>query len=68
MAGPMVSCGAPRHAVFRLMAKDISPAYAYMRVKGVEPVVEIVDGVFFNFQDRDGNLLMVADVPLAPRS
>ena len=54
--------------VFHFMTKDIGAAYTYMRDKGVELVGEIVDGVFFNFKDPDGNLLMVADVPLAPRS
>ena len=28
---------------------------------------EITNGVFFNFRDPDGNLLMVADVPPAPK-
>lgn len=54
-----------RKPAFHFMTRDIGGAYAYMSKKGVELVGEIIDGVFFNFKDPDGNLLMVADVPLA---
>ena len=46
---------------------DLPSAFVYMRAKGITLVGEITDGIFFNFEDPDGNLLMVADVPPAPR-
>lgn len=52
---------------FHFDSDDIPAAFTYMRAKGVTLVGEITDGIFFNFQDMDGNLLMVANVPPAPR-
>jgi catechol 2,3-dioxygenase-like lactoylglutathione lyase family enzyme len=53
--------------VFHLNSDDIPAAFAYMREKGVVLVGEITHGAFFNFRDLDGNLLMVANVPPAPK-
>lgn len=53
-----------RKPAFHFMTRDIRSAYSYMKEKGVQLAGDIVDGVFFNFKDPDGNLLMVADVPL----
>jgi len=53
--------------VFHLNSDDIDAAFAYMRDKGVALASEITNGLFFNFRDPDGNLLMVADVPPAPK-
>lgn len=53
--------------VFHLNSDDIPAAFAYMREKGVALAGEITDGIFFNFRDPDGNLLMVANVPPAPK-
>jgi hypothetical protein len=54
--------------LFHLNSRDIPAAYAYMEMLGVPGLGPIIDGVFFNFSDPDGNLLMVADVPPSPRS
>jgi catechol 2,3-dioxygenase-like lactoylglutathione lyase family enzyme len=53
--------------VFHFNSDDLPSAFAYMQAKGVALVDEITGGIFFNFQDPDGNLLMVANVPPAPK-
>ena len=58
-AGPHTS-----KPLFHFMTRDIHGAYAQMRDNHVDLIGEVSDGVFFNFKDPDGNLLMVADVPL----
>jgi len=56
-----------RKPAFHFNTDDIAGAYAHMRDNGVEFVGDVIDGVFFEFKDPDGNLLMVADVPPAPK-
>jgi catechol 2,3-dioxygenase-like lactoylglutathione lyase family enzyme len=56
-----------RKPAFHFNTDDVAGAYASLRDRGVELVGEVVDGIFFTFKDPDGNLLMVADVPPAPR-
>jgi catechol 2,3-dioxygenase-like lactoylglutathione lyase family enzyme len=53
--------------LFHFNTRDVHAAFAHMREKGVRLLGEVTDGAFFNFHDPDGNLLMVADVPPAPR-
>ena len=53
-----------RKPVFHFMTRDVPAAYAKMVEMGIELVSSVVDGIFFNFKDPDGNLLMVANVPL----
>lgn len=55
-----------RKPLFHLTTDDLPAALAYMTSKGVSLATEITDGVFFNFKDPDGNLIMVADVTPAP--
>jgi catechol 2,3-dioxygenase-like lactoylglutathione lyase family enzyme len=50
---------------FHFNSDDIPSAFAYMQAKDITLVGEITDGIFFNFRDPDGNLLMVANVPPA---
>lgn len=54
--------------VFHFNTSDVHAARAHAVVFGASDVGEVTDGVFFTFKDPDGNLLMVADVPPAPRS
>jgi catechol 2,3-dioxygenase-like lactoylglutathione lyase family enzyme len=53
---------------FHFNSNDLPAAHAYMQAKGVALEGEITDGIFFNFRDPDGNLLMVANVPPARRA
>ena len=53
---------------FHFNTSDIHAAHAQVVALGAPGVGEVTDGVFFTFKDPDGNLLMVADVPPAPRS
>ena len=53
-----------RKPVFHFMTRDVPAAYAKMVEMGIELVGNVVDGIFFNFKDPDGNLLMIANVPL----
>jgi catechol 2,3-dioxygenase-like lactoylglutathione lyase family enzyme len=57
-----------RKPLFHFNTGDIRGAHAFLKAKGVKSVSEVTDGVFFSFKDPDGNLLMAADVPPAPRS
>jgi catechol 2,3-dioxygenase-like lactoylglutathione lyase family enzyme len=54
--------------VFHFNTSDVHAARAHAVAFGASDVGEVTDGVFFTFKDPDGNLLMVADVPPAPRS
>jgi catechol 2,3-dioxygenase-like lactoylglutathione lyase family enzyme len=54
--------------VFHFNTTDIHAAHAQAVALGALDVGAVTDGVFFTFKDPDGNLLMVADVPPAPRS
>ena len=53
---------------FNFNTSDIHAAHAQVVALGALDVGAVTDGVFFTFKDPDGNLLMVADVPPAPRS
>ncbi|MFB9278429.1 VOC family protein [Cohnella cellulosilytica] len=46
-------------AAFHFNTEDIEEAYRYMEQKNVTLVTGIEHGQWFNFQDPDGNLLMV---------
>ena len=44
---------------FHFNTEDIHEAFQYMGTKGVHLVTEIEHDHYFNFQDPDGNILMV---------
>lgn len=54
--------------LFHFNSRDIPAAHRFAGELGVGELSAITDGLFFTFKDPDGNLLMVADVPAAPRS
>ncbi len=54
--------------IFHFNTRDVPAAHALCAALGVANLGPVTDGVFFTFADPDGNLLMVADVPPAPRS
>lgn len=56
-----------RKPAFHFNTADIQAAREHVLAVGARNVTEVSNGVFFNFQDPDGNLLMVADVPPAPK-
>lgn len=60
---------APRDGkpIFHFNTRDVPAAHARCAELGVDSLGPITDGVFFTLKDPDGNLLMVADVPAAPR-
>ena len=53
--------------IFHFNTDDMAAAHAHCAALGVDELGPVTDGVFFTFKDPDGNLLMVADVPPAPR-
>ena len=53
---------------FHFNTSDVAAAREQAVAAGAREVGPVTDGVFFTFKDPDGNLLMVADVPPAPRS
>lgn len=57
-----------RKPIFHFDTRDVQAARAQLDQLGADALGPITDGVFFTFKDPDGNLLMVADVPPAPRS
>jgi catechol 2,3-dioxygenase-like lactoylglutathione lyase family enzyme len=57
-----------RKPIFHFDTRDVQSAHAQLEQLGADALGPITDGVFFTFKDPDGNLLMVADVPAAPRS
>jgi catechol 2,3-dioxygenase-like lactoylglutathione lyase family enzyme len=57
-----------RMPVFHFNTSDVAAARDAALAAGAREVGPVTDGVFFTFKDPDGNLLMVADVPPAPRS
>ena len=54
--------------LFHFNTSDIGAAHRQLAEARVAELGPVTDGVFFTFKDPDGNLLMVADVPPAPRS
>ncbi|AYC29188.1 VOC family protein [Paenisporosarcina cavernae] len=53
---------AANHVLFNLYTENIDEAYDFLTSKGVEIVREIErfgDFAYFNFQDPDGNVLMI---------
>lgn len=57
-----------RKPAFHFNTRDIHAARQQAVAVGAQEVGPVTDGVFFTFKDPDGNLMMVADVPPAPRS
>ena len=57
-----------RKPIFHFNSGQIEAAQVHAVAVGAQDVSAVTDGVFFTFKDPDGNLLMVADVPPAPRS
>jgi catechol 2,3-dioxygenase-like lactoylglutathione lyase family enzyme len=57
-----------RKPAFHFNTRDVAAAREHAIRLGAADVGPVTDGVFFTFKDPDGNLLMVADVPPAPRS
>jgi len=57
-----------RKPAFHINTSDIHAAREHAIQRGAAEVGPVTDGVFFTFKDPDGNLMMVADVPPAPRS
>lgn len=53
--------------LFHFNTDDVPAAHAHCAALGVGELGPVTDGAFFTFKDPDGNLLMVADVPPAPR-
>lgn len=53
---------------FHFNTDDVHAAREHAVARGASEVGPVTDGVFFTFKDPDGNLMMVADVPPAPRS
>jgi catechol 2,3-dioxygenase-like lactoylglutathione lyase family enzyme len=62
-AGPHAS-----KPIFHFNTNDVPGARAFVVSLGVAGVGRVTDDAFFTFKDPDGNLLMVANVPPAPRS
>ncbi|GEN86029.1 VOC family protein [Oceanobacillus sp. FSL W8-0428] len=46
---------------FHLNTKNIEEAFQYMKNKGVHLMTEIEHNHYFNFQDPDGNMLMISE-------
>src|SRR5690625_954050 len=46
---------------FHLNTQSIEQAYQYMKSKGIKIISEIQNDHFFNFEDPDGNVLMVCE-------
>jgi catechol 2,3-dioxygenase-like lactoylglutathione lyase family enzyme len=57
-----------RKPAFHFNTRDIAAAREQAVALGARDVGPVTDGVFFTFKAPDGNLMMVADVPPAPRS
>ena len=53
---------------FHFNTRDIHAAREHAVTMGAAEVGPVTDEAFFTFKDPDGNLIMVADVPPAPRS
>lgn len=52
------------HVLFNFFVKDIDEAYKFIKSKGIIVVKEIErigDFAYFNFQDLDGNVLMICN-------
>lgn len=52
------------HVLFNFFVKDIDEAYKFIKGKGITIVKEIErigDFAYFNFQDLDGNVLMICN-------
>lgn len=52
---------------FHFVSRDIAGAHKQMTAAGIEPG-PVTDGLWFHFTDPEGNLLMVADVPLPEKA
>lgn len=52
------------HVLFNFFAKDVDEAYKFIKNEGIPIVREIErigDFAYFNFQDLDGNVLMICN-------
>lgn len=56
-----------RKSILHFNTRDLEAAHAQVKQLAAETLGPITDGIFFTFKDPDGNWLMVADVPPAPR-
>ncbi|WHY69577.1 VOC family protein [Neobacillus sp. SuZ13] len=53
-----------KHVLFNFYVKDIDEAYKFVKNKGITIVKEVErigDFAYFNFQDLDGNVLMICN-------
>ncbi|WP_404354971.1 VOC family protein [Cytobacillus firmus] len=61
---PSFSLGASGHVLFNFFARDIDEAYDFVKSQGITIVREIErigEFAYFNFQDPDGNVLMICN-------
>lgn len=61
---PSFKLAPSNHVLFNFYVKDIDEAYIYIKNKGITVVKEIErigDFAYFNFQDLDGNVLMICN-------
>ncbi|MGX9135036.1 VOC family protein [Rummeliibacillus sp. JY-2-4R] len=61
---PNFTLNPSNHVLFNFFVKDIDEAYNFIKNKGIEVVREIErigDFAYFNFQDLDGNVLMICN-------
>ncbi|MBG9587917.1 VOC family protein [Cytobacillus firmus] len=61
---PSFSLGPSGHVLFNFFARDIDEAYDFVKSQGITIVREIErigDFAYFNFQDPDGNVLMICN-------
>ncbi|WP_079508925.1 VOC family protein [Mesobacillus jeotgali] len=52
------------HVLFNFLVDDVDKAYDFIKLKGIPIVKEIErigDFAYFNFQDPDGNVLMICN-------
>ena len=49
-----------RNPAFHFNTDDIHKAYTFLKERNVEFVTKIENGHWFNFEDPDGNILMVS--------
>lgn len=61
---PSFSLGASGHVLFNFFARDIDEAYDFVKSQGITIVREIErigEFAYFNFQDPNGNVLMICN-------
>jgi predicted enzyme related to lactoylglutathione lyase len=53
-----------QHVLFNFLVDDVNEAYNFIKSKGIsitKEIEQIGEFAYFNFQDRDGNVLMISD-------